>query len=205
VYDLYRRSMKAFASVTFRVRATFRTPLPPAGPLILAPNHGSSLDHSLLMSAVARRLRIMAKAELFRSHASWFWSYCGAFPVRRGQRDEEAFVTANRILVQGGVVVMYPQGTRSHGIAPGEKPKSGIGRLALESGVPVVPVAICGTSRQSRRAETFRRTNVTLAFGQPMSFGPVAESAPSDHAAVALTIFDEIQALYATSVSEWHS
>ena len=75
--------------------------------------------------------------------------YGGVFPVRRGHHDEEAFITANAILERGGCVLMYAEGGRSRTGELGEA-KPGVGRLALESGVPVVPVAIHGSQERAR-------------------------------------------------------
>ena len=81
----------------------------------------------------------MAKSQLFRPPLlDFILTHGGTFPVRRGQRDEEAFITAHSILDRGGTVLMYAEGGRSRSKRLGE-PKPGLGRLALESGVPVVP------------------------------------------------------------------
>ena len=76
---------------------------------------------------------------------SWIFSHGGVFPVRRGHQDEEAFISAFRILERGGAVVMYCEGGRSRTGKLADEARPGIGRLALESGAPVVPVAILGS------------------------------------------------------------
>ena len=85
----------------------------------------------------------------------WVYTHGGVFPVRRGYRDEEAFVTADGILARGGAIVMYCEGGRSRTGELSAEPRRGIGRLALESGAPVVPVAIHGSShvRNWRRGQ----------------------------------------------------
>ena len=106
----------------------------------------------------------MAKSQMFGGHPlSWVYSHGGVFPVRRGNHDEEAFTTAFRILDRGGVVGMYVEGGRSRTGQLGEA-KAGIGRLALESGAAVVPVAILG-SNQVRNWRRLRFPKVLVEYG----------------------------------------
>src|SRR3546814_19347468 len=98
----------------------------------------------------------MAKSQLFKWPLSWVYKHGGVFPVRRGARDDEAFVTARHTLDNGGCVAMYCEGGRSRTGKLAERAKPGIGRLALGSGATIVPVAIHGSSHSSdeRRAGT---------------------------------------------------
>ena len=97
----------------------------------------------------------MAKKELFENRLiGWFLNCLGAFPVRRGESDEDSVATALALLERGEAVVIFPEGTR-HRSGPLHPPKRGVGRLALESGAPVVPIAITGTER-ARRGWIFR-------------------------------------------------
>ena len=121
--------------------------MPSTGPVILAPNHFSFMDHFFAGAFVRRRVRFMAKSQLFERPMQWIYTHGGVFPVRRGYQDEDAFLTANGILERGGAIVMYCEGGRSRTGTLSEQPKRGIGRLALESGAPVVPMAIHGSSR----------------------------------------------------------
>ena len=98
----------------------------------------------------------------------------GVFPIRRGHRDEEAFKTAHAILARGSCVLMYAEGGRSRTGDLGEA-KPGVGRLALESGVPVVPVAIHG-SLGVRKWRKLRFPKVTVQFGEPITFPAVADA-----------------------------
>jgi 1-acyl-sn-glycerol-3-phosphate acyltransferase len=119
----------------------------------------------------------MAKSQLFRGPLLEFaLSHLGAFPVRRGHHDEEAVLTARAILAQGGLLVMYVEGGRSRSGEIGARARPGVGRLALETGFPVIPVAICG----SERARNWKRLEfpaVTVRYGEPLRFG--VESGPS--------------------------
>ena len=86
----------------------------PNGPLILAPNHASFMDHFFGGAFIRRHIQFMAKSQLFGNHPlSWIYSHGGVFPVRRGYADEEAFVTAFTILRRGGAIGMYVEGGRS--------------------------------------------------------------------------------------------
>ena len=113
----------------------------------------------------------MAKSQLFKPPViDFIINHGGVFPVRRGQHDEEAFITAHTILDRGGMVLMYAEGGRSRTKELGE-PKPGLGRLALESGVPVVPVAIHG-SEHVREAKRGVLPKVTVQYGEPIALRP---------------------------------
>ena len=109
------------------------------------------MDHFLVAALMRREVHFMAKSQLFGVHPvlDFIYKHGGVFPVRRGKRDEEAFKTAHAMLDRGGIVLMYGEGGRSRSKKLGE-PKPGLGRLALESGVPVVPVAIHGSAGRAR-------------------------------------------------------
>ena len=113
--------------------------------MILAPNHASFMDHFFVGGFIRRHVQFMAKSQMFGNHPlSWVYNHGGVFPVRRGFHDEEAFITAFAILDRGGAIGMYVEGGRSRTGEVGNDAKAGIGRLAIESGAPVVPVAILG-------------------------------------------------------------
>ena len=103
------------------------------------------MDHFFCGVFIRRKVHFMAKSQLFGNPVGdYIFRFGGVFPLRRGHRDEEAFITAHAIFERGGCVLMYAEGGRSRTGGLGE-PKPGVGRLALESGVPVVPVAIHGS------------------------------------------------------------
>jgi len=142
-----------------------------------------------------RKVQFMAKSQLFTNPAiKYIFSRGGVFPVRRGYNDEEAFVTAHTVLGRGGAVLMYAEGGRSRSGDLGE-PKRGVGKLALESGVPVVPVAIHG-SAGVRRWKRLRFPKVTVQYGEPITF-PVVDSPTREQQEVAARrVFDEVRKLY---------
>jgi 1-acyl-sn-glycerol-3-phosphate acyltransferase len=114
----------------------------------------------------------MAKAELFHGPLAWLFPRLGAFPVRRGEADPSALTTARAILRDGGVLVIFPEGTRVDDPTALGSPHHGAGRLALESGAPIVPAAITGTSHlwlgpvpKPRRVDVSFLEPVTTAGG----------------------------------------
>ena len=146
----------------------------PNGPVILAPNHASFMDHFFTGAFIRRRIQFMAKSQLFKPGIlTWIFSHGGVFPVRRGLADEETFITSFKILERGGAIVMYCEGGRSRTGKIGDEARPGIGRLAIESGVPVVPVAILG-SAQTRNWKRLSFPRVTVRYGDAFRF-PLAE------------------------------
>ena len=110
----------------------------------------------------------MAKSQLFKRPLQFIFSHGGVFPILRGRRDEEAFKTAHAVLERANLVVMYAEGGRSRTQELGE-PKPGVGRLALETGVPVVPVAIAGSAKV-RNWKRLQFPKVTVQYGDPVRF-----------------------------------
>jgi 1-acyl-sn-glycerol-3-phosphate acyltransferase len=138
--------------------------LPAEGGVLVAPNHGSYLDHFFLAYRIGRPVNFMAAAELFSNPiAGRILASLGAFPVRRGSNDEEAVATAEAILERGGLVVIYPQG----GIRPAldsVPPRRGVGTLALATGAPVVPAAIIDAPTL-HKAGFLKLPKITIRFG----------------------------------------
>jgi 1-acyl-sn-glycerol-3-phosphate acyltransferase len=168
----------------------------PNGPVILAPNHGSFLDHFFTGAYIRRRVRFMAKSQLFQpGPASFIYSHGGVFPVRRGHHDEDAFITAFKLLERGDAIVMYPEGGRSRTGQIAEQAKPGIGRLALESGAPVVPVAILN-SYKVRNWKRLQFPKVVIQYGEPFRFERVEHSTREQQQEVADYILDRIRELH---------
>jgi 1-acyl-sn-glycerol-3-phosphate acyltransferase len=125
----------------------------------------------------------------------YIYSPGGVFPVRRGARDEETFITAETILARGGAITMYCEGGRSRTGQMAQQAKRGIGRLALETGAPIVPIAIYGSSR-IRNWKRLRFPKVTVQYGDAMRWERVANPTRAQQQAVADAILTEIRALY---------
>jgi 1-acyl-sn-glycerol-3-phosphate acyltransferase len=196
VYGVVRALTTLWGTVAFRARGVHAERVPPSGPLILAPNHFSFMDHFFTGMFLRRQVQFMAKSQLFKPPMQWVYTHGGVFPVRRGHDDQDAFITAEAILARGGCVVMYCEGGRSRTGELAERPKPGIGRLALESGATVVPVAIYGSQRV-RNWKRLRFPQVTVHYGEPIEVQ--VEPAPSRdrRQQVADQIFAEIKRLYA--------
>jgi 1-acyl-sn-glycerol-3-phosphate acyltransferase len=128
--------------------------VPHSGPAILASNHLAVMDSFYLPLVVRRRITFLAKSEYFTGTgfkgwlSRWFFTAVGQVPIDRSSADaaQAALDTAKRVLGEGKLLGMYPEGTRS---PDGRlyKGKTGLARLALETGVPVIPVAMIGTNR----------------------------------------------------------
>jgi 1-acyl-sn-glycerol-3-phosphate acyltransferase len=196
VYELVRMVTVIYGLVFFRMRGIGSYNVPASGNAILAPNHFSFMDHFFTGAFIRRRVRFMAKSQLFTKPMEWIYSPGGVFPVRRGMVDEEAFITANSILDRGGTVVMYCEGGRSRSGKVGERARPGIGRLALQSGAPVVPIAIHGSQRV-RNWKRLQFPKVTVQYGEPLHFPHVARPSREEQQAVADEILAAIRTLYA--------
>ena len=151
----------------YRLHETGVEHVPAEGGFVLAANHVSNFDPFPLAMPLwpKRQLYYMAKVELFRPPLAQILRAGGAFPVRRGERDLEAFRTAVEICRRGDVVAMFPEGTRrSKGLRKRfqPRPRTGSARIAFEAGVPLVPAAIKGTDRLARLAQ------LRVAYGSPI-------------------------------------
>jgi 1-acyl-sn-glycerol-3-phosphate acyltransferase len=194
-YTLVRVVLTLPTLLLYRVRAVGVENVPKHGPLVLAPNHFSQMDHFFAGVYLRRKIRFMAKSQLFGPPIlTYVYKHGGVFPVRRGHHDEEAIETARILLDQGEMLLVYAEGGRSRSGRLGE-PKPGIGRIALQTGAPIVPVCIYGSERV-RSWKRLRFPRVTVRFGEPVSF-PV-EAAPSRERQleVASEVFGRVRSLY---------
>jgi glycerol-3-phosphate dehydrogenase (NAD(P)+) len=178
IYWIVRALFVPFFLVYFRMQRVGREHLPRSGPLLLASNHRSFLDPFVIGTLVRRPVYYMAKRELFEKRwQAWVLNALGAFPVDRGAGDRDAMDTARAILARGDCVVIFPEGTRVRPGGLGE-PRRGIGRLALETGAPVAPVAVIG-SDGVRRGWRIRPRKVRLRVGRPLHYPTVESCSPA--------------------------
>lgn len=196
VYDVVRLLTSLYAWTFLRARSIATANVPGSGAVILAPNHFSFMDHFLMGCFIRRKVRFMAKSQLFKRPMQFVYTHGGVFPVRRGARDDDTFITAETILANGGAVTMYCEGGRSRTGKLAEQAKRGIGRLALETGAPVVPIAIFGSSRV-RNWKRLQFPRVTVHYGEPIRWERVENPTREQQQAVADQILAEIRELYA--------
>jgi len=158
--------------VCYRVRVEGRRHVPKDGPVILAANHRSFMDSIFLPLVIRRRVTFVAKAEYFDSKkTAWFFRGVGQIPIRRegGSASERALASATEVLETGGVFGIYPEGTRTRdGYL--HRGHTGVARLALRTGAPIVPVGMIGTDEiqatDAKLPRFFRQ--VTIRFGDPI-------------------------------------
>jgi 1-acyl-sn-glycerol-3-phosphate acyltransferase len=195
-YELVRIVTSLYSYSFLRARAITVENVPGRGAVILAPNHFSFMDHFLMGAYIRRKVRFMAKSQLFKGPMQFIYTHGGVFPVRRGARDEETFITARTVLAREGAITMYCEGGRSRTGKVAEQAKRGIGRLALETGAPVVPIAIYGSSRV-RNWKRLQFPKVTIQYGEPIRWEQVENPTREQQQAVADQILLEIRSLYA--------
>jgi 1-acyl-sn-glycerol-3-phosphate acyltransferase len=196
IYRLARVVLTMPLLAIYRFRAIGVDNVPYQGPVILAPNHFSFFDHFFIAMLLRREVQFMAKSQLFRPPVlDFILSHGGTFPVRRGQHDEEAFITAHSILDRGGTVLMYAEGGRSRSKRLG-KPRPGLGRLVLESGAPVVPIAIHGSQHVREAKRGVLSPKVTVHYGEPIAFERIRHPTREQSQVIANEVFGQVKEMY---------
>jgi 1-acyl-sn-glycerol-3-phosphate acyltransferase len=194
-YPFVRALVSLPTLLIYRVRAKGVGNVPKSGAVLLAPNHFSQMDHFFIGLYLRRQVRFMAKSQMFGPPIfTYIYKHGGVFPVRRGHHDEESFKTAFTILEQDGMLLVYAEGGRSRSGELGEV-KPGIGRIVLESGVPIVPVAIQG-SESVRRWKRLRFPKVRVQFGEPLSFPSEESPSRERQLEVAEEVFARVREMY---------
>ena len=195
LYAFVRGIVSPLFRMYFRMHISGADCIPREGSAIVAPNHKSFWDSFFIGVCTRRHVRFMAKTELIQARHGRLLVRLGAFPVRRGQADEDALETARIILRQGGLLALFPEGTRIRDPDNLGHPRRGAGRLALETSAPLVPCAITGTEKIFRGGFPVPR-RVQVAFSPPVS---VSELAPSPDAASELIeemVWPEVEGTY---------
>lgn len=180
-YWLLKVLLTPLFHLLWRVRVEGRENVPCTGGAVLAANHQSFCDSLFLPLVVPRKVTFLAKAEYFDSRkTAWFFRAVGQIPIRRGggKETERALETAAEALSEGGLVAVYPEGTRSLD-ALVHRGRTGVARLSRECGVPVVPVGISGTVDVQPVGKRLMRPGkrVVVRFGPPMRMTPADDPA----------------------------
>ena len=179
-YCIARLILIPFFLAYFRLARIGREHGKVKGPLIVVANHRSFLDPFVIGASLPfrRPLHYVAKVELFeRRWQGWILNRLGAYPVRRGQSDEQTLITSRGVLERGGAVCIFPEGTR-HRTGSLARPKPSFGRLALETGAAVLPVAVHGTE-QVRRGWKIRPKKVKVRLGRALTFPRTEDPSPA--------------------------
>ena len=195
VYTLVRMLLTPYLLIVHRARAYATLNVPEGGQVIITPNHFSFLDHFFVAVYLRRKVNFMAKSQLFKRPMQFIYTHGGVFPVRRGFADEDAFITAVTVLDRGDTMAMYAEGGRSRTGEPAKKAKRGIGRLALLSGAPIVPIAIVGSSHV-RNWKRLQFPKVRVYYGDPFAYERVEAPTRDQEQAVADAIFAKVRELY---------
>jgi 1-acyl-sn-glycerol-3-phosphate acyltransferase len=165
-YRIGRAALLILARVLWRFRSTGGERVPAEGPVLIACNHVSNWDPILVGLGVRREIHFVAKEELFRNLflRKLIQAY-NAMPMRRGVLDRKGLKQATGVLTSGGVLLVFPEGTRSR---TGElrKARPGIGFIGGTTGAPVVPAYITGS--QNLREAFRRRRGLSVVYGEPM-------------------------------------
>jgi len=171
LYAICKPIAVALMKLLFRLEAHGTEHVPRTGPVLIVANHSSVLDPPLVGGMTPRKLTFLAKAELFRvPGVGGFLRRLGAQPLRREGADPSALRAAQRVLQDGGGLLVFPEGTRGEeGVLRPAKP--GAALLAMQTGVPVVPVYVSGSGRAWPRGRRLPRpAKVRVTFGAPLSF-----------------------------------
>lgn len=164
LYDLAKTVLRPATRLAFAARVSGVENVPASGPLVVAANHRSYLDPPLLGTWFPRTIHFMAKKELFAIPVlSGLIKQVHAFPVDRERADLASIRRALHILKEGGVVGIFPEGTRN--LDGDVKARSGAVLIAATAGCPVVPVALVNTQFAVRR---LRASKVEVRIGQPI-------------------------------------
>ncbi|GAA3877167.1 lysophospholipid acyltransferase family protein [Saccharothrix violaceirubra] len=182
MHDFGRWISRVPLRLGYRVRVHHADRVPTTGPVVVVANHSSLADGPLLFGIVPRRTVFLIKNEMFRGPVGRFLRRLGQLPVRRGEPDRAPLIAAQKVLRAGGVVGVFPEGTRGSGdVAEAQK---GAAWLARSTGALVVPVACRGTRRPAGTGRRFR-PKVDVLFGEafelPADKGRQALVAATEH------------------------
>ena len=170
-YDMSKVLLRVSFGLAYGLKVTGQSHVPRTGPFVLASNHLSFLDPPLLGAACPRRLRFMARSDLFRHPVlGWYLRQVNVMPLQRGEADIGAVRLALDYLRRGDAVALFPEGTRQLSGTLGTA-KRGVGLLATLAKVPIVPVFVRGTfDALPPHAKGLQPAKIRVAFGEPISY-----------------------------------
>lgn len=187
----------------WRVRITGKEHIPDEGPAVLASNHHSILDHFLLPLSTKRPVFYLSKAEHFDHRLrGWLFAQWGAIPLHRGKGDKEAVRRGEEILRDGNLFGIYPEGTRSK---DGRlyKGHTGVARIALSAGAPIIPCAMVGTDQALPKGSNWpKMKKCEVRIGPPIDLSSF-EGEPVDHAVLREITDQVMQAIARLSEQEY--
>jgi 1-acyl-sn-glycerol-3-phosphate acyltransferase len=196
LYFLVRLLLVPVLRLWFRMHIAGAQNIPASGAAIIAPNHKSFFDSFFVALATKRHLRFMGKTELFEGRAGRLLVRLGAFPVRRGESDADALETARTILRQGGLLALFPEGTRVRDPATLGSPRRGAGRLAIEAGAPLIPAAISGTERLFWMGWLPKPKRVQVSFAEPIEVRDLEATREAAAELVEGTLWPEVESQF---------
>ena len=162
--------IRIFCYIVFRVKKIGKENVPKTGAYIMCANHTSNWDPPLIVACTNRKMHIMAKAELFKNKfICWLAEKCWVFPVKRGGKDIESMKHSLKVLKDGEMLMLFPEGTRN-GMNKNGRAQNGAAFMALRTGVPVIPVGIVGDMKPFHK--------VTLNYGKPLDFSEYQSNKP---------------------------
>lgn len=187
-YDFSKIAVRTMSQVLWRARAFGTQNVPRSGPLIVACNHRSYLDPPVMGSFCPRRIRYMAKKELFEIPVlGGMIRALGAYPVDRGGSATAAIKRSLQVLEGGGAIGIFPEGTRNRDGAVAAQ--TGVALLASLASAPVVPAYIRGSDR------ALRLGRIDVAFGAPLRLPPDRKATREDLAKFTSQIMNAIESL----------
>jgi 1-acyl-sn-glycerol-3-phosphate acyltransferase len=182
MYWVFKAILKPLLRALYGIKVQGLENIPRKGASILAANHVSFLDSFFIPLVVRwRKVTYLAKADYFKTwKTAWFFNMAGQIPIERegGEKSETALNTALKVLKEGNLLGIYPEGTRSPN-GKLHRGRTGVARLALAAGVPIVPVGLVGTDevmpKEAKMPRLFGRPKVIVKFGKPLEFDRFAD------------------------------
>jgi 1-acyl-sn-glycerol-3-phosphate acyltransferase len=165
LHELGRLIARYYLRPALRIRVRGAERVPATGPVLVIANHSTMIEPQLIFGMLPRRSAFLVKAELFRGFAGWFLRSIGQIPLKRGEVDRTPLLTATSVLKAGGVVGIFPEGTRGSGdVGAAER---GAAWLVRSSGATVVPIATRGTIKPASGRRWRRRVDILV--GEPFT------------------------------------